>query len=112
MPKVFFDVRNDSDALFAHFGVGLQGVEDVQLMESATRKTRISRRCVSGLANCIEENVQLSSKELTAWKEAKGVLKTQYGGSFEAFNNRPIPKDIVSYSVGDVQFLPQLRSKF
>jgi exonuclease 3'-5' domain-containing protein 1 len=28
-PKVFFDVRNNSDALFAHFGVVLQGVEDV-----------------------------------------------------------------------------------
>ena len=37
--KVFFDVRNDSDALFAHFGVALQGVEDIQLIESATRKT-------------------------------------------------------------------------
>ena len=37
IPKVFFDVRNDSDALFAHFGVALQGIEDVQLMESATR---------------------------------------------------------------------------
>jgi exonuclease 3'-5' domain-containing protein 1 len=29
IPKVFFDVRNDSDALFTHFGVALQGVEDV-----------------------------------------------------------------------------------
>jgi exonuclease 3'-5' domain-containing protein 1 len=38
IPKVFFNVRNDSHALFAHFGVALQGVEDVQLMESATRK--------------------------------------------------------------------------
>ena len=27
--KVFFDVRNDSDALFAHYGVALQGIEDV-----------------------------------------------------------------------------------
>lgn len=41
IPKVFFDVRNDSDALFAHFGVALQGVEDVQLMESATRRTTV-----------------------------------------------------------------------
>lgn len=32
IPKVFFDARNDSDALFAHFGVALHGVEDVQLM--------------------------------------------------------------------------------
>jgi exonuclease 3'-5' domain-containing protein 1 len=29
IPKVFSDVRNDSDALFAHFSVALQGVEDV-----------------------------------------------------------------------------------
>lgn len=28
LTKVFFDVRNDSDALFAHYGVALQGVED------------------------------------------------------------------------------------
>jgi exonuclease 3'-5' domain-containing protein 1 len=34
IPKVFFDVRNDSDALFAHFGVALQGIADVQLLES------------------------------------------------------------------------------
>ena len=27
--NVFYDVRNDSDALFAHFGVALRGVEDV-----------------------------------------------------------------------------------
>ena len=40
IPKVSFDARNDSDALFAHFGVALQGVEDIQLMESATRRTR------------------------------------------------------------------------
>jgi len=30
-PKVFFDIRNDSGALFAHFGIALQGVQDVQL---------------------------------------------------------------------------------
>jgi exonuclease 3'-5' domain-containing protein 1 len=39
IPKVFFDVRNDSDALFAHLGIALKGVEDVQLMENATRQT-------------------------------------------------------------------------
>ncbi|KAK1958643.1 hypothetical protein LY78DRAFT_726387, partial [Colletotrichum sublineola] len=35
--KVFFDVRNDSDALFHHFAVNLRGIEDVQLMENAVR---------------------------------------------------------------------------
>jgi len=60
IPKVFFDVRNDSDALFAHFGVALQGVEDVQLIESATRRTTKSRKFLSGLAKCVEENVLIS----------------------------------------------------
>ncbi|KEF50983.1 uncharacterized protein A1O9_12960, partial [Exophiala aquamarina CBS 119918] len=60
IPKVFFDVRNNSDVLFAHFGVALQGVEDVQLMESATRRTMASRKFSSGLAKCVEENVFVS----------------------------------------------------
>lgn len=55
IPKVFFDVRNDSDALFSHFGVALKGVEDIQLMESATRKTTSSRKYVTGLAKCVEQ---------------------------------------------------------
>ena len=31
--KIFFDVRNDCDALFSHFGVSLTGVIDLQLVE-------------------------------------------------------------------------------
>ena len=55
IPKAFFDVRNDSDALFAHFGVQLHGgVEDVQLIESATRKTTQSRGLLSGRAKWLE----------------------------------------------------------
>jgi hypothetical protein len=35
--KVFFDVRNDSDALYYHFGISLAGVHDIQVMEFAVR---------------------------------------------------------------------------
>lgn len=38
IPKVFFDVRNDSDALFAHFGIRLQGIQDLQVMELASKQ--------------------------------------------------------------------------
>lgn len=37
IPKVFFDVRNDSDALYHHFNISLAGVVDLQVMEYATR---------------------------------------------------------------------------
>ena len=53
IPKVFFDVCNDSDAFFTHFGVTLLGMEDVQLIESATRRTTGSRKFLSGLAKCV-----------------------------------------------------------
>ena len=39
--KYFFDVRNDSDALFSHFGIWLAGIRDIQLMEFATRPSNI-----------------------------------------------------------------------
>jgi exonuclease 3'-5' domain-containing protein 1 len=29
IPKVFFDVRNDSDALFSHFQIRLAGIHDL-----------------------------------------------------------------------------------
>jgi exonuclease 3'-5' domain-containing protein 1 len=35
--KVLFDVRHDSDALFSLYGISLDGIRDVQLMELGTR---------------------------------------------------------------------------
>ena len=91
IPKVFFDVRNDSEALFAHFGVALQGVEDVQLMESATRRTTGSRKFLSGLAKCVEKNLLTSHGfDLASWKAAKvkgeRLFKAEHGGSYVVFN--------------------------
>jgi exonuclease 3'-5' domain-containing protein 1 len=115
IPKVFFDVRNDSDALFAHFGVALQGVEDVQLMESATRTTTRSRKYLNGLAKCVEKCV-LYGSDLASWKLAKEkgerLFKAEHGGSYEVFKQRPIPDEIISYCVGDVQCLPKLWDRF
>ncbi|KAH7025240.1 uncharacterized protein B0I36DRAFT_424735 [Microdochium trichocladiopsis] len=86
IPKILFDVRNDSDALFAHFGVALQGVQDLQLMESATRTTTSSRKYLHSLARCIEQHA-LHSEELTSWKRAKEkgrrLFRSEYGGSYE-----------------------------
>lgn len=120
IPKVFFDVRNDSDALFAHFGVALQGIEDVQLMESAERQTTASRKFLSGLAKCVEDNAvgiaSFGGPRVASWRLAKQkgerLFKAAYGGSYEIFNKRPIPEDIISYCAGDVQYLPELRNMF
>jgi exonuclease 3'-5' domain-containing protein 1 len=118
LPKVFFDARNDSDALYAHFGIALQGVEDIQLMESATRKTTTSRKFLNGLKQCVEdmEPSNTGRNQLAGWKLAKRkgeqLFKAELGGSYNVFNIRPLPGDIISYCTGDVNYLPELRDRF
>ncbi|KAK4245446.1 ribonuclease H-like domain-containing protein [Corynascus novoguineensis] len=86
IPKVFFDVRRDSDALYSHFQVRLAGVQDLQLMELATRS--FPRRVVCGLA--------------------RRLFAPQHGGNYQVFNERPLPEEIRQYCVQDVQVLPRL----
>ncbi|KAL2833285.1 hypothetical protein BDW59DRAFT_138414 [Aspergillus cavernicola] len=68
--KVFFDVRNDSDALYAHYGIKLQGIYDVQLMESARRPDTGRRKFVCGLSKCTEDIP--NKKEREQWRLCKG----------------------------------------
>jgi len=112
--KVFFDVRNDSDALHHHYGINLQGIRDVQVMESAGRTTTYSRKFNSGLSKCI--NGLLTGQEQTRWKHSKDLgerlWNPEKGGSYGVFNIRPLSPEVLAYCVGDVQYLPRLYRKF
>ena len=108
--KVIFDVRNDSDALFAHFQISLDNVWDLQLMELAARKG--SRQFVAGLAKCIEIHSPISTTEKIEWKQQKErtgrLFDPTKGGRYEVFEDRPFQKHIIEYCVGDVVLLPGL----
>ncbi|KAL8734137.1 MAG: hypothetical protein Q9166_001622 [cf. Caloplaca sp. 2 TL-2023] len=110
--KVFFDVRNDADALYAHFGIQLQGVQDIQLMEVASRI--YNKKRVAGLTKCIENDSGLEDEAKKAWKDAKqrglALFAPELGGSHEVFNIRPIPQEIIHYCTQDVSYLPTLHS--
>ncbi|MCJ1281725.1 hypothetical protein MMC26_001047 [Xylographa opegraphella] len=110
VPKVFFDVRNDADALFAHYQVSLGGVDDIQLWEVATRAG--PQKLLRGLAKCIESDTQLSDDAKKAWGAAKKCGHTLFlpenGGSYEVFNLRPMRQDIIAYCVNDIIYLPIL----
>ncbi|KAJ4291125.1 hypothetical protein N0V90_010323 [Kalmusia sp. IMI 367209] len=119
IPKVFFDVRNDSDALFAHFGIKLQGIIDLQLMELATRggSGRFSdplhrRDHVNGLAKCIQYGAGLSfenRKQVQVIKDrGTNLFAPERGGSYIVFNLRPLHPDLVRYCVQDVVHMPAL----
>ncbi|KAI4112172.1 MAG: hypothetical protein LQ339_000180 [Xanthoria mediterranea] len=112
IPKVFFDVRKDSDALYAHFGIRLAGVQDIQLMELAIRKPNIPKKYLNGLAKCIEKDVPMPMDESHRWKMVKEkgrrLFAPECGGSYEVFNTRPMSDDVQAYCVQDVKFMPKL----
>jgi exonuclease 3'-5' domain-containing protein 1 len=104
-PKVFFKVRNDSDALFNHFNISLKCVDDLQLMKLATT-SRGSRKYLVSLARCIENSVSLSSAQrqhALAFKE-QGVklFSLEKGGSYAVFNELLLQPTVQKYCVEDV----------
>lgn len=112
--KVFFDVRDDSDALFSHFGIRLAGVIDLQLMELATRSFR--RHRVIGLAACIKKDAPISVDSKNAWREVKEKGRSLFlpneGGRYTIFDERPLPDSLLLYCAQDVQILPHLWSYY
>ncbi|KAF7198323.1 hypothetical protein HII31_00062 [Pseudocercospora fuligena] len=109
--KVFFDIRNDSDALFGLYGIQVAEIEDLQLMELASRS--FAKRNVNGLARCIERDSTLHALEKQRWQAIKDKGKTLFdphrGGSYAVFDERPLSEDIKRYCTQDVTFMPHLR---
>lgn len=110
--KYFFDVRNDSDALFSHYGIKLDTdtVVDVQLLELATRRGRKER--LQGLDACISRAAVLHGDALAKWQDTKHAGQKLFapveGGSYEVWNVRPLADTLLKYCVQDVQYLPAL----
>lgn len=106
--KVFFDVRNASDALFNLYGISLAGVQDLQLMALAAN---FSGR-VPSLALCIDRDLPAPAELKRCWLETKQetsrIFDPKKGGSYDIFNQRPINPRILSYCCQDVAHLPQL----
>ncbi|CZT23201.1 uncharacterized protein RCC_08912 [Ramularia collo-cygni] len=112
--KVFFDIRNDSDALYNLFGIRVAGIEDLQLMELATRN--LSKRCVNGLAKCIDAIPTITYTEKSDWQKVKDngrkLFDPARGGSYAVFDQRPLSQEILDYCAQDVALMPKLRDMY
>jgi exonuclease 3'-5' domain-containing protein 1 len=109
--KVFFDVRNDSDALFAHFNIQLKCIHDIPLMKLTTT-TRPSRDFFSNLSSCIRWGAGISYAErmrVQSVEEAGTKLfAPERGGSYDVFNERPLRKEMKDCCVRDVVHMSKL----
>ncbi|KJY02516.1 hypothetical protein TI39_contig47g00017 [Zymoseptoria brevis] len=112
--KVFFDIRNDSDALYSLYGIRVAGIEDLQLMELASRN--FSKKCVNGLAKCIDGDHTIGYAEKRQWQTVKDQGRKSFdparGGSYSVFDQRPLSEVMKRYCAQDVTFMPHLRQAY
>ncbi|GLA33565.1 hypothetical protein AnigIFM63309_000396 [Aspergillus niger] len=74
IPKVFFDVRNDSAAMFHQYQVKVAGIYDLQVMEVGTRAR--PGKYLAGLAKCISRDAPMTPFEKASWRARKDPLLT------------------------------------
>ncbi|KAJ7489208.1 ribonuclease H-like domain-containing protein [Mycena latifolia] len=116
--KLFFDVRNDSDALFNLFGVTLANVYDLQLLEVAVRSSKPGRppRFVKGLVSSLESYVAplKSAAVVRDWTRVKEaglkLFAPERGGRYSVFEDRPFASALKEYCAQDVALLHELEA--
>ena len=111
IPKLFWDCRMDSEALYAQHQISLAGVLDVQLMEVARRSPGRSFSFIRGYAKCVDRDAGLDwwdAWKMARAKSAKDLFIPNCGGSWSMLTDRPIDKRILDYCAGDVLHMAKL----
>jgi exonuclease 3'-5' domain-containing protein 1 len=109
--KVFYDCRNDVDALYNLFGVMPTGIWDLQLHEVLTRKSR----GINQLAffNSLEKSIGVLQDIPPTWKickeTGKKLFAPEFGGCYSVFEQRPLDPALIEYCASDVVLLFELQ---
>ncbi|KAI9221717.1 ribonuclease H-like domain-containing protein [Blastocladiella britannica] len=113
--KVFFDPRNDCDALWHQYSLLPVNVLCLQMAELVTRfLDRDSTRLRNGMKRVLGQTLSYkeASVATTAKEAARSKIFPECGGSFEAFAARPMEPAVLAYCVTDVVFMPKIKAKY
>jgi len=106
---VFWDVRNDSDALYGHFNISLKNTFDLQILELAVRKSKFQRiKFVCGLGKSMETYGLATPAWIRVKERGVALFAPEKGGSYEVFETRPLSDALKVYCAQDVSLIFQL----
>jgi exonuclease 3'-5' domain-containing protein 1 len=110
IPKCVWDVRNDADALWALYGVGLAGVIDIQLLENASRAG--DKTYIRGLDKSVQFDLKakLGFMKINRWIQTKKKVQSLMPANI--FASRPMDATTVQYCANDVIHLPDLHALY
>ncbi|KAH6629773.1 ribonuclease H-like domain-containing protein [Boeremia exigua] len=108
--KYIWDVRNDADALWFHYGVSLGGITDLQLLENASRPD--DKTYVRGLDKCVQYDLKLGFMETNRWLQTKQDTRKLMHTYTNLFSIRPMDPKTAEYCQNDLVYLPALREMY
>ena len=112
-PKIMFDCRADSDALFHQFGVKLNGVLDMQIMDQATRiylrGEAVPQRCEYLSPTFIP---RLPNMDAVAKRSGLSITKLPCPHSFgsSVWSKRPLDPTAIAYAAQDVHVIREIQT--
>jgi exonuclease 3'-5' domain-containing protein 1 len=118
IPKYFHDVRNDSNALWFHYKISLEGTLDTQIMQNVVYTSRDENDCrypkkdrIVGLSLCMEEErMLLTWEEQVEFNRNKQLF--QRGDDWSVMRIRPMPERVIKYCTNDVKYLLRLVDRY
>ncbi|KIM35661.1 hypothetical protein M413DRAFT_79160 [Hebeloma cylindrosporum] len=109
--KLFYDVRNDADALWNLYDVDVANAYDLQVLEVAVRRSsRMHVKLVSGLAKTIDRYLSPPLEWQRVKEAGSKLFRPDLGGSYEVFEERPLDPRLAQYAAQDVSLLFQLEA--
>jgi hypothetical protein len=108
--KVWFDPRNDVDALYHQFGIMPKGIFDLQLAEVGDRRNRgLNVHFVQGLYKCLTQCPSLEAKQKVFAERintmGKSLFEPLCGGDYSIFQRRPLHPVLLVYSAHDSRYM-------
>ncbi|KAG5772011.1 hypothetical protein H9Q69_005060 [Fusarium xylarioides] len=104
--KIFFDVRQHSYILYSQYGVKLQGVHDLQLMENARRSTERKRKYLQTFEPLIQSVARGENRK--RWLVDRFNGEWTYKNSAMVFQKRPVIAYIRLYCCRNIRVMPNL----
>ncbi|EWG38345.1 hypothetical protein FVEG_14873 [Fusarium verticillioides 7600] len=109
--KVFFDVGYHSHILYNQYGIMLQGVSDLQLMENACRRNRRNLQSFEPLVDSLLVHGRNRRRWLVDKFNGQWSYKNCAGAPHGVFQQRPVATYIRLYCCRNIRFMPELYDK-
>lgn len=115
--KVWFDTRNDVDALYHQFGILPKNMFDLQLSEVVDRRRKgYTVSYVYGLGRVLRDSPKLTERQKDfadiVGTQGKALFEPTCGGRYEAFQERPLHPTLLVYAAHDVRYMFTLHEFF